>query len=398
MLYNSYKKEQNLKFGANENRQRFRLFKSNANLVANFNSDPEETAWFEMNFFSSMTENEKKDWTGLNITEISPVTESPQSTLSSPKCPKRKSWIKEGAVTDLKVQGSCGSCWAFSAIATFETRYKIKSDRLRSFSDQQFLDCTYEDQERWGGKDGCKGGKINLAWDSSIRSGGRIAAASDYPYTGYDGKCRSDSVHDAAVAAKLKKVVRLSSQTAVIQALASGAVSLGVYVDTKFSSYKGGILREYICETIPNHAVTAVAYTKEFVLIKNSYGKKWGDGGFIKMARKEGRCSVPWRYGFYPEVESTGKMDSGDDDVAVRYQCCTPPYFKKLGGVFPKYAAAAAYAGVESSELFQIFVPCTRFAILYIFVKSKFWQLIRTIFNVLDNRFMIIVSETFSLK
>ena len=46
-------------------------------------------------------------------------------------------------------------------------------------------------------------------------------------------------------------------------------------------------------------------------------------------------------------------------------QCCTPPYFKKLGGVFPKYAAAAAYAGVESSELFQICVPCTRFAILY---------------------------------
>ena len=79
-------------------------------------------------------------------------------------------------------------------------------------------------------------------------------------------------------------------------------------------------------------------------------------------------------------------------------QCCTPPYFKKLGGVFPKYAAAAAYAGVESSELFQIFVPCTRFAIIYIFVKSKFWQLIRTIFNVLDNRFMIIVSKTFSLK
>ena len=64
----------------------------------------------------------------------------------------------------------------------------------------------------------------------------------------------------------------------------------------------------------------------------------------------------------------------------------------------PKYAAAAAYAGVESSELFQIFVPCTKFAILYIFVKSKFWQLIRTIFIVLDNRFMIIVSKTFSLK
>ena len=84
--------------------------------------------------------------------------------------------------------------------------------------------------------------------------------------------------------------------------------------------------------------------------------------------------------------------------IASRNQCCTPPYFKKLGGVFPKYAAAAAYAGVESSELFQIFVPCTRFAILYIFVKSKFWQLIRTIFNVLDNRFMIIVSKTFSLN
>ena len=87
-------------------------------------------------------------------------------------------------------------------------------------------------------------------------------------------------------------------------------------------------------------------------------------------------------------------------DIHIIYtgQCCTPPYFKKLGGVFPKYAAAAAYAGVESSELFQIFVPCTRFAILYIFVKSKFWQLIRTIFNVLDNRFMIIVSKTFSLN
>ena len=107
-----------------------------------------------------------------------------------------------------------------------------------------------------------------------------------------------------------------------------------------------------------------------------------------------GKCIVQKMYDFMMCTFEHGKCFV----IAMSIQCCTPPYFKKLGGVFPKYAAAAAYAGVESSELFQIFVPCTRFAILYIFVKSKLWQLIRTIFNVLDNRFMIIVSKTFSLK
>ena len=103
--------------------------------------------------------------------------------------------------------------------------------------------------------------------------------------------------------------------------------------------------------------------------------------------------------GIYTGAKAEAVTADGITEIFdILAQCCTPPYFKKLGGVFPKYAAAAAYAGVESSELFQIFVPCTRFAILYIFVKSKFWQLIRTIFNVLDNRFMIIVSKTFSLK
>ena len=315
-LYSAYKEEQNLEFDSFEDSQRFRLFKVDANRVANLNLDTEESALFEMNFFSVMTDNEKKDWTGLNITG-NPFTDLLVNLRTETKAPKQKSWIEEGAVTEIKSQGSCGSCWAFSAAATFETRYKLKSDKLESFSAQEFLDCTYQDSTEK--KNGCHEGAYWDAWSYSRKNGGRIAAASDYPYTGHDGECRSDSIDNAAVAAKIKRLISVDSQTSVIQALADGAVSLGVNAqNAKFLNYKSGVLKGYPCYKDPDHAVTAVGYTEEFVLIKNSWGKGWGEEGFIKMARKEEEC-VLWKYGSYPEIESTSKMDSWENDVVPTY-------------------------------------------------------------------------------
>jgi len=311
-LYSGYKAKEHLSFGASEDRMRFRLFRSSAEFVAAANEQG-SSAVFALNFFSAMTADEKRQYLGLNITghqPNDPLLSSPQGQV-----PEKKLWTNEGAVTEVKNQGSCGSCWTFGAVGGLETRYKELSGVLRNFAEQEYLDCVYE-----GSRDGCNGGWPDDAYDYSKMKGGRLASTADYPYAAEDGKCQGSSKPNSLVAYKIKGYTSVGgTESANIAALASGSLSVAFEVTNFFQQYSKGIMKDTTCSGRPNHAVTAVGYTENFVLVKNSWGSGWGDEGFVKFARNYHNCGL-FKYSSYPQLKTTRKDDTSSSDAATPYR------------------------------------------------------------------------------
>jgi len=312
-LYGEFKAQEHLTFLSSEDRLRFRLFRSNAQFVAESNQEG-GPAVFGLNFFSAMTEDEKKQYLGLNVTGHD---ENPLYVASSGfKAPAEKLWTEEGSVTEVKNQGSCGSCWTFGAVGGLETRYQQKSGKLRNFAEQEYLDCVYE-----GSRNGCNGGWPDDCYEYSNKNGGRLAAAADYKYAVKDGSCEGSSKPNAMVAFKIIGYTRVGrNEAANIEALASGSLSVAFQVTNKFQQYRGGIIDDKTCTGRPNHAVTAVGYTADYILVKNSWGSSWGDNGFVKFARGYDEKCALFKYSSYPDLQSTGQTDTTPSDAAANYE------------------------------------------------------------------------------
>ena len=313
-LYSDFKAAQHLAFNPSEDRMRFRIFRKNAEFVADENSVDGETAEFELNFFTTLTESEQMSYRGLNV---SGHDRNPRPALRSgslKQVPNEKLWTKEGKVTAVKNQGSCGSCWTYGAVGGLETRYANIAGVLRNFAEQEYLDCVYE-----GRRDGCNGGWPDDCYTYSKNNGGRLAKTADYGYTQRDGACQGSSKPDAMISAKIRGYVSVgSTETANIEALAEGALSVAFEVTNRFQTYSSGIFKDTTCSGWPNHAVTAVGYTSQFVLVKNSWGPNWGHHGFVRFARNHHNCNL-WEYSSYPHLEETGASDNGGSDEATDY-------------------------------------------------------------------------------
>ena len=312
-LYGDFKAKEHLNYLRSEDRMRFRLFRANAEQVAAANEEG-GSAEFGLNFFSAMTEDEKQQYLGLNITGHD---ENPLH-LASPgfQAPAKQLWTNSNQVTAVKNQGSCGSCWTFGAVGGLETRYQQVSGKLRNFAEQEYLDCVYE-----GSRNGCNGGWPDDCYTYSRKNGGRLASTANYGYAAKDGSCKGSSKPDAMIAAKITGYTSVGrTEQANIEALASGSLSVAFQVTNRFQQYRGGIIQDNTCTGRPNHAVTAVGYTSKFTLVKNSWGSSWGDKGFVKFARGyNSQCGL-YKYSSYPTLSSTGKTDTTSSDAATPYR------------------------------------------------------------------------------
>jgi len=239
---------------------------------------------------------------GLNKPEL---TEGPANIHEAPKdastLPTTVDWVGSGAVTDVKDQGQCGSCWSFSTTGALEGAYKIKGSSLTSFSEQNLVDCdTYKN----GGKDmGCNGGLMDNAFEWTKKNGG-LCTESAYPYTSGTtkkaGTCSTSCSKVAGVAPKSYTDVSKNNENALMSALAQQPVSVAIEADkSSFQLYKSGVYSDPNCGTSLDHGVLAVGYGTEngqnFWNVKNSWGKSWGDKGYIKMARGvsgAGQCGI----------------------------------------------------------------------------------------------------------
>jgi len=196
-------------------------------------------------------------------------------------------WRTSGAVTPIKDQGQCGSCWAFSTTGSVEGANKIKSGNLVSVSEQQLVDCAGS-----SGNQGCNGGLMDDAFEYIIKNGG-ISSEAAYPYTGRDGKCKSPLPPSVATVSKYTDVKK-NDETGLMSAINIEPVSVAVDA-TSWQTYRSGVLTG-LCGKQLDHGVLLVGYgtdaKNDYWLIKNSWGTSWGEQGYIRIVRGKNQCGV----------------------------------------------------------------------------------------------------------
>ncbi|XP_038688831.1 zingipain-2-like [Tripterygium wilfordii] len=285
---------------------RFYIFKDNYEYIENFNKAKNKTFKLGINAFSDLTNDEflaMYAGSNLNIPAISSplnTTSRYQNRRSLADVPSSINWVEKGAVTPIKNQGSCGSCWTFSVIAATEGIVQIKTGELLTLSEQQILDCNFEYY-------GCHGGSIIAAYDYIVRNKG-IANGTTYPYEGKKLTCNTALASEITAQISNFEILHANDEGALLEAVAQQPVS--VVIDTRgrtFQHYHSGVYTAP-CGTLPNHAITAVGYgTSEdgikYWLLKNSWATTWGEDGYMRIKRDDsnsyGHCGIAM-HSIYP--------------------------------------------------------------------------------------------------
>ncbi|XP_069032115.1 cathepsin S, ortholog 1 [Embiotoca jacksoni] len=214
-------------------------------------------------------------------------------------------WRKKGLVSHVRNQGTCGSCWAFSALGALEGQMRKWTGVRVSLSPQNLVDCSTKDGNR-----GCKGGWVSKAYNYIIRNGG-IDSESFYPYENQDGKCRYSVKGKAGYCSTFYRLPYGDERAlqAAVASVGPVAVSLNANL-TSFHLYERGIYNEPKCNPkLITHAVLVVGYGtdagQDYWIVKNSWGANWGEKGFIRMARnKNNQCGIA-SFPVYPTLYPT---------------------------------------------------------------------------------------------
>ena len=209
--------------------------------------------------------------------------------------PASVNWTAAGAVTPVKDQAQCGSCWAFSTTGSVESAWFLAKGTLPSVSEQQLVDCSTAE-----GNQGCNGGLMDYAFEYIIKNKG-ITTEAAYPYTATGPNTCVAAGKPVAATLSGYKDVPVNSETALETAIAQQPVSVAVEADQSvFQFYSGGVM-DSACGTQLDHGVLAVGYGtlggKEYYLVKNSWGASWGANGYILLGRgakfnPSGQCGL----------------------------------------------------------------------------------------------------------
>jgi cathepsin L len=211
-------------------------------------------------------------------------------------------WREKGAVTGVKNQGQCGSCWSFSATGSLEGQHFLKEGELVSLSEQNLIDCSTK-----YGNHGCKGGAMRNAF-RYIEENRGIDTERSYPYQAHDELCRFSRENVGATDEGYVPILR-DDEKALTQAVQTvGPISVAIDASKKtFHLYKRGVYYDPLCSSTKlDHGVLVVGYgtmeEQEYYIVKNSWGPLWGDEGYVMMSRnKENNCGIATQAS-YPKV------------------------------------------------------------------------------------------------
>jgi len=263
---------------------RYNTFKDNVNLI-NAHNAKNTSYTLAVNQFADLNTAEFgaqmcgfKRELRTNAHHAEPIDVAPAASVD---------WIAKGAVTPVKDQGQCGSCWAFSATGGIEGAVQIKTGKLTSVSEQQLVDCSGSE-----GNQGCNGGLMDYAFQYIIKKG--ITTEDKYPYTARDGQCKT-----VTAAAKITgfKDVPAHNEAQLMAALQIGPVSVAVEADKSvFQFYHDGVLDNAACGTQLDHGITLTGSGtlsgKNYWKVKNSWGASWGKQGYILLVRDKNQCGI----------------------------------------------------------------------------------------------------------
>lgn len=298
-LFSSFQLHYKKVYATNEETAiRFKIFQNNMKRIDLLNQHEQATAKYGVTEHADLTPKEfSRKFLGLkpSLAKKSYKHGAPANITRVSDLPTDFDWRTKGAVTEVKNQASCGSCWAFSTTGNVEGQWFLKKLQLVSLSEQELVDCDKLDQ-------GCNGGLPSNAYEQIEELGG-LEQESDYPYEGTDDKCSFDK--------QLAKVtisgwVNVSSdETEMANFLYQhGPLSIGINANA-MQFYFGGISHppKFLCN--PNnldHGVLIVGYgvhtsslfkkKTPFWIVKNSWGASWGEKGYYRVYRGGGTCGL----------------------------------------------------------------------------------------------------------
>jgi C1A family cysteine protease len=287
--FTAFMKKFNKKYPAEEVFSRYNTYRKNVEMIASH--DAEKEGWtMAVNEFADMTWEEfSAQYKGYNHRQNAYARSQNEHVVSGKAAPTSLDWRTKGAVTPVKDQGQCGSCWAFSTIAATEGAHQIATGKLLSLAEQQLVDCAGAE-----GNQGCNGGLMDNGFEYIIKNGG-IGAEDSYPYTAADGTCKT--VTSVATLSSYKDVAK-GDENALEDALQVGPLSIAIEADQSgFQFYSGGVFAG-TCGKQLDHGVTLVGYgtdstsNQDYWIVKNSWGASWGDSGYIKLVRGQDQCGV----------------------------------------------------------------------------------------------------------
>ena len=285
-----------------EELRRYTIWQSKKQFVIQHNLQANKFGYtLEMNKFSDMEMDEigiKHKGLKLSNSRTAPPSNFTKLFQVNPreKVPRRVDWRKKGAVTEVKDQGDCGSCWAFSTTGALEGQYFVENGKLISLSEQNLVDCSDD-----YGNMGCDGGRQEDAFDY-IKDNGGIDTEESYPYEAKDGKCRFSLTDSSGATVTGYTTISAKDEVALKQAVATvGPIAVSIDASkNSFMQYSSGVYYEPLCSSSQrnlDHAVLVVGYGthngRDYWLVKNSWGEDWGMDGYIMMARnKDNNCGI----------------------------------------------------------------------------------------------------------
>jgi len=277
--------------GGDEDAQRQQIFESNKQQWGQHESG----AVLGATVFSDLT---LEEFQQLNIRGIKPEAASGLPKLgvheyNGETLAASVDWTTKGAVTPVKNQGQCGSCWAFSTTGGLEGAWQIASGNLQSLSEQQFVDCDKVDS-------GCNGGLMDHGF--TFAKGTAIATEDSYPYTAADGSCKS-SFTTAIPQGGVTGYTDVSNSASALQSALNGnPVSVAIQADQSvFQQYTGGVITSG-CGSNLDHGVLAVGYDGNTIKVKNSWGSSWGANGYVSIDASQ--CGITTSAS-YPTVSAS---------------------------------------------------------------------------------------------
>jgi len=269
------------------------VWEKNLAMIEAYNNDPAKPTTLAINQFGDLTVEERVALFGITTQKSDGAS---RTHVFNPEddIPTSIDWRTKGAVTQVKDQGVCGSCWTFGSAAAFEGAYALHFGKLVEFSEQQILDCAYIE-----GDTGCDGGTAYAAYTWLMTTNG-LAQETAYPYRMQDSYCKT-----------VKQGVQIATYVNVTSgdemALQHAVATVGpvtVAINTKdpvwyFHTGDGVYDSDNCPGTLDDldHQVTVVGYGVQdgvdYWLVKNSYSPFWGAKGYIKMRRNHGNlCGI----------------------------------------------------------------------------------------------------------
>jgi len=272
--FDAFKAKHGRIYEGEEHDYRLGIFHENLKFIENFYKGPEQTFQVGVGPMADLTNEEfKQMYTMSNGFPIKPESEKNYVDLpdSSFEQTGGVDWRTKGIVNPVKNQESCGSCWAFSAVAAMEGAYAQKHGSLKSFSEQQLVDCSKKQ-----GNHGCQGGLMDFAFKYAETN--KMETESEYPYTGRDGTTCKYNMAEGVMNTASYKDVTPRSPTQLMAAIDIGVVSIAIEADKSiFQHYRSGVINSPACGTKLDHGVAVVGYTSDSFIVRNSWGPTWGD-------------------------------------------------------------------------------------------------------------------------